>query len=192
MHNPSCFVVTLALLSACGPRQPGPAESEFGRFFFWQVENSKKSQEKCTDSPRWRDNLDVPRFQEGSFFVYQVAEDGRTAVAQQCNTFNPRTCTAIDAIQFEVNKHALRQIFTAEPQPFANTECTLGLQETWTMVDGGPVGSLTLGFDFSLLGSEEQCGPVDPLIILDSPNGRGIDGCHIELRIELAFAGARS
>ncbi len=146
----------------------------------------------CTNANSWLDDISPVGFEEDSFFVYRLADNGKTATAQVCETFAARTCTPVRGFVFNRNKHTFILNFPDELRSLRNTDCELNIAQTWTMVDAGQAASLRLASAYSLVGEPSQCDPIEALIVADAPNGLGIDGCSIDSRIELRFSFTRT
>lgn len=134
-------IVVLAL-SACAQREPGLKEEEFGAFFFWRVAGDPDLDvaPACLNETA----PDPPEFEENSYLVYQVSEDGKTAVAQDCDRVDAASCkkNELDVV-FDVDDTKLTAQSEDPIEPLSET-CDRVAVLDWTVTDGGEEGRFEL------------------------------------------------
>lgn len=178
----------VSLLTACGPREAGPHEAEGGKVFFWEVVGSDVAfGDACTDHPDFRAEVKPLEFDESSFLVYELSEDGTEAVTVDCTTTDADSCTdEEDPIVFRVDGNEL--VFESEPvvEDLASA-CDLEGQELWTLVDAGETLEMTVDVTFRRVGEPTACEQDEATIAAQSPNGEAFDGCVISTIVDTAF-----
>jgi hypothetical protein len=178
-----------ALLVGCAPREPGPHESEFGEVTYWQVIGSAlKWGHLCTDEAGGIDQVEAPTFEDNSYLMYRLSEDGTEAVAQTCDTLSASTCSDSETdIVFSVEGNAL--VWDPEPEltDLEASDCDLQVDEKWTITDDGESGEMVAALVFSLVGNEAQCAQLQADAAAEAPNGQGLEGCTMNIELDLAF-----
>jgi hypothetical protein len=186
-------IVTLiavgALITACAPREAGPHESEYGETFFWEVVGSDVTfGDACTDAEEFRDDIQPIEFEENTFLIYKLSDDGSQAVAQDCTTTQAESCTDSDVdITFGVTGNQLE--WEAEPavNPIDGSLCDLEAQQVWTLTDRGETLDMEVALSFSLVGDVTACDELQSQAEADSPNGEGLDQCEVTMLIDTEF-----
>ncbi len=182
------MTVTALAIGACGERDAGPHEHEYGEITFWRVTASNVSLAACTDSGNWQTAVEPPAIEENSFLIYLLSEDGTTAAAQDCTTTLASSCgTSSTGIVFDVSGHTLTYDPAATTRPIQGSTCELEGDELWTITDAGETASMAVDVAFGLVGDPTACAQLDAAVIADSPNGNGIDGCVVTIGVEMEF-----
>ena len=183
-----------SLMLACGPREPGPSETEYGKVFYWKVTGSDLLfGEECTDSDTFRDDLDKPAFEDNSFILYRVSDDGQQAIAQSCETTMASTCDDSDTeIVFDISGNELIYDPPQEVRDIEGTTCDLGADELWTLTDQGETLSAAIDIQFNHVGEAAVCDPIEAALRADSDNGQGIDGCVLTITVDTEFHSAQT
>ncbi len=190
--RPWTATVVLGIAASCvaactGPREAGPHEDEFGKVMFWEVESQGLVSEGCTDAPAFQDALTLPPLEEGTFFIYELAKDGQTAVGMDCTGLDADACQAVDDIVFEVKDSEM--VFEAERQEIDRVgACTVSLQETWRFVDRGEDGTMELSLAFPFGGPDVDCDTLDAEIASEGDNGLGLGSWEVVWSAEVRFA----
>lgn len=186
--RPLASTLATALLCACGAREPGPHESEHGEIIYWRLTSAiELLWDNCSDGADRDERVKAPPYQEDMFLIYRVADNGRQAVAQDCTTTSPSTCSddPLDIV-FEILDHTLSwdppQELHDEPG-----DCDMGSDQLWQVQDGGETGLFEAFMDIDLVGDPLVCAELDQDIRETSPNGLGLDGCRMTLRAELEY-----
>jgi hypothetical protein len=185
--------LTLSCLVACGPREPGPHEFERGEVAYWQVTSSElKWGHLCSDKEGGIDQVEEPEFEENSYIMYLLSDDGSQATAQNCETLQASTCADSETgIVFDVDGNTL----TWNPEPEITDvagDCDLQSDEIWTLTDEGESAELVVGLVFSLVGEQGACDLLQSDLQAEAPNGQGLEGCTMDLEIGLAFDRSRT
>jgi len=180
--------ITASGAVACtGPREAGPHEDEFGKVMFWEVESQNLVSEGCTDAAAFQDALTLPPLEEGTFFIYELADDGQTAVGMDCTGLDADACEPVGDIVFEVKGSEM--VSEMELQEIDRIgACTVSLQETWRFVDRGEDGTMELSLVFPFDGPDVDCDTLDAGIANEGDNGLGLGSCEVALSAEVRFA----
>ncbi|MEE8408996.1 MAG: hypothetical protein V3T05_05285 [Myxococcota bacterium] len=182
------MAVAALAIGACGERDAGPHEHEYGEITFWLVTGSNVSFATCTDSGNWQAAVEPPAIEENSFLIYLLSEDGTTAAAQDCTTTKASSCgPSSTGIVFEVSGHTLTYDSAGTTRPIQGSTCELEGDELWTITDLGETASMAVDIAFGLVGDPTACAQLDADVIADSSNGNGIDGCVVTLGVEMEF-----
>lgn len=186
----SCIVVA-ALVAACA-RTPGPHRVDFGEVQFWEASGDGEVTfgDACTDADSFRDDITAPEFPANSFLMFRIAEDGETAVAQDCTRIDTSTCVDNElGLVFEIDVDA--HTYTAElaPQVLATSspQCDMELGQTWTLEDLGETLTLDMDLPTTLVGDPAACAAVETAVVDQGTNGQGIDGCIVNLHVDTEY-----
>ncbi len=176
----------LSVTSACGGREPGPNESENGETIYWRLsEQMEISWNECTDGID-RDGVQPPPFEENSFIIYKLSEDGSQAVAQACETTSPSSCEDHDlGISFEVSDNSL--IWESDLDSREENGCTVKMEQFWEITDDGEIGLFEASIITTFSGDENACSDLDQRIAARGTNSFGLDGCVMTLSVELEY-----
>lgn len=180
------LVGSAAFVVACmGPREAG-RDKDFGKTLFWEVLDLDSGNVGCTDDPGFQDALQAPPLEAGTFFVYALSDDGKTAVAQDCTETRAASCSDASEITFEVD--GTEMLYVAEPvRVEASRLCDVELTEMWRFVDGGEDATLDATIAFDFLGVPNACDELEASLVEASNNGLGLSTCEIQVNAELAF-----
>ena len=191
------MVVVVAVVAACGPREPGPSEVEFGETQFWEVssDGTLTFGDACTDAASFRDEIAPPEFAPNSFVVFKIADDGATAILQDCERIDPSSCQD-DELNLVFDIDASAHTYTAEGPPLRQDldsveDCDLELTQLWTLVDKGETLTLDLEMTTTLVGDEAACADLDQSASEQGTNGQGFDGCVLNIGVETTFTTSR-
>lgn len=188
MLRASLSFMSLVVLTACGPREAGPHETERGEVFFWEVTGSDVIfSDECTDHPDFRADVKPPEFEDNSFLLYELSEDGSEAVSVSCTTTDADSCTdEEDPLVFAVDGNEL--IYDPDPEVRDLTSaCDLEVDELWTLVDAGETLEMTADLAFARVGDATVCEQEEANIAAQSPNGEAFEGCVISMIVDTAF-----
>lgn len=175
-----------ALILGCGGRDAGPSEREYGQILFWEVTDTELLWDQCTDASDFRGTVEAPEFEENSFIVYRVSDDGSELIDQTCETTDADTCSDSDLnLVFERDGSD----YLHDPEPTVGDEvaagCRLVSDPLWTLSDEGTQLFLDVGLTFSLQG--DGCEGVDENIARTGMNEFGIDGCTTTIAVTADF-----
>lgn len=187
-------LVVLVVSTACGPREPGPHEAEYGEVFYWSVLAANVTfGESCTDDLNFRQDIQPPEITENSFVIYRLNEDGTEAVAQDCDTTRADSCADSDVgITFTVSGHDL--VWDAEPmvQDVEDSACDLEADQLWALTDQGETLDMAVAIQFGLVGDAATCDALQTQVESQSANDQGLDGCEVTLTVDAEFFGTDS
>lgn len=182
------LTLTALLLTACGERQPGPAASEHGAIFYWEVIDSSAGLVDCTDNPSFTDGFTLTPIPTGTYILYRVDDTGDTAMGQNCDTTDPATCTDSGHL-WNIEDHDL--VFDPPVETVElDTDCDQTVDDLWVFNDGGLTGTLDVSVTFGLTGNTDTCAAIDAEIAAGGTNGEGLDGCTLTMNADLAFYSA--
>lgn len=175
-------VLAVGLLAACGGRD-GLSEKEHGYILFWQVEAAELVWDECTDADMFRSAIAAPEFEDNSFVVYRVADDGQSLIDQDCSEIDAATCKDSDLeIVFERNG----DLFEFDPPLAVGMElapgCNLTTDPLWVLDDQGQDLFLDVGLTFGLQG-DGACDGVDENVAASGTNEFGIDDCRATIEV---------
>jgi hypothetical protein len=178
--------------AACGPRDPGPHESERELVTYWLVTAADLVYgDLCTDSPEWRDQVAAPQVEENSYLIYKVDDAGETAVAQRCETTLASSCTDSPlGIVFEIDGHILTWDPPPESQYLTPGTCKLQMDQLWSLEDMGETLDWVIDLVMTLTGDESDCETIEATVKAASPNGKGFEGCVVTMTIDAEFSHA--
>ncbi len=193
-HLFSSLVLLLVLgLAACGPREPGPLESDRGKVTYWVVTGTSVTFDACTDAQAWQSDVTPEAPSENSYLMYLVSEDGTQAVAQSCTSTRASSCEdSATGIVFDVQGHLLSHDPAPEISDLTGTICDLELDQLWEIEDRGDTGTMEVAIGVALVGDPTACTALDDQVKLESGNGLGFDGCTVTLAVELDFDQAQT
>jgi hypothetical protein len=183
-------VVVGAFTCACGPREAGPHEIDFGEVQFWEVAGPGEITfgEECTDADSFRGDIQPPEFQENSFIVFKISDDGDTATAQDCERIDPDTCEDDDLdIVFDRDDHNWTTTLPTQIIATGNPACETEMAQVWTLEDLGETLTLDVDLPTTLVGDPAACAAVEEAIVAEGTNGQGIDGCVVNLHVDTEF-----
>jgi hypothetical protein len=187
------LVVMAVLTIGCGAREPGPLPSEFGKVTYWRALSSSVGFTACTDAAGWQSSIAAPKIEENSYVMYRLSADGKTATAQSCTTTLASSCTdLVPAIVFIVTGHTLIYDAPSQVRDLQGTACGLQADQVWTIEDRGEDASFKAALTFNLVGPVNDCAALDAQIKSEGTNGFGIDGCGVDLGVELEFDKAQA
>jgi len=179
--------VTAASSLAClGEREPGPLEREHGKVLFWEVDSLAVDNEGCSDAPDLQQALAAPTLEEGTFFIYEVDDDGSQATAQDCTETRAESCSPVPEVVFDIDGH----LHTYAPEPELVTEtpdCDILGRQVWLFEDLGEVGTLDIAIDFPFEGLVSACEQLDDDLASEGTNDLGLASCEVTLSAELSF-----
>ncbi len=171
---------SLLLAAACGPRTPPPKP---GEVLFWRVTGSTVDFNGCTDDAQFREPLKPIAFDENTYLVYRVEQDGKKATALDCSTLSASTCQpSASGVVFEV---AGNELFFARDQKTAitGTRCMLSSAQTWVLDDKGTALDMTITNVLSLTDAPTECAQFDEQVKNQSANKLGLQGCVVNFRV---------
>ena len=186
--------LSLALLTAaCGPREAGVTESDHGSIFYWEVTSADSTfNDECTDDEDLRE-ASTPNFEENTFIIYRVADDGQTAISQDCDTTSASSCSDDDdPIVFDIDGTELIYDPGPEVEDVENSACDLQNDQRWVLTDNGETMTMALELLFNHVGDVDLCAAVEQQLEAQSGNGQGLDGCAITLNVEAEFHSAQT
>lgn len=191
MSTRAACIAAILLAAGCGGRE-GLSEKEFGDYFFWAIESAELVWDECTDASDFRGAISAPAFDENSFLVYRVSDDGQSLIDQDCTAIDPATCVDGDlGIVFARDG----ELFLFDPPAALGTElapgCRLTTDPLWTLDDQGQAIALDVSITFGLDG-EAACEGVDENIAKTGTNEFGIDGCVATIEVVGDFYARRS
>lgn len=174
------FALALVLATGC----PGPATGPTpGGTYFWRVLSSTIEFGACSDEPTFRDGLRPVPFTENSFVVYRVADDGATAVTQDCSRLDAQSCvTPAMPDTYDISGFELTRSETFK-NPIQNSSCMLSQNVNETIVESGRSMTFELISILTLTDSPTDCPNVESGLKRNSPNGLGVEGCVITRRL---------
>ena len=181
-HPRHLLLVAATLLAACGGRD-GLSEREYGYILFWQVESAELVWDECTDADMFRSAISAPEFEDNSFVVYRVSDDGQSLIDQECTEIDASTCVDSDLdIVFEKNG----DVFEFDPPMATGMQlapgCNLTSDPLWSLDDQGQDLYLDVSLTFGLEG-EGACEGVDENVAKSGSNEFGIDGCVATIEV---------
>ena len=190
-------VLTFAVLSAASggvERSPGPAEEERGEVFYWLVTSSDLTWgEECSDSESLREDVGPVEFEENSYLIYEVSDDGTEAVAMDCTSTDASSCTESDLdIRFVIDGSTLKYQPEPDVKDIEGSDCDLEGTQTWTIEDQGETGTFALDVGFALIGDVDDCAAHQAALEAQSDNGKGLDGCVVTYDIGLEYTKSES
>lgn len=182
MNARGLLIGAVVVLAACSGRD-GLSDSEHGYIFFWQVESAELVWDECTDADQFRSAISAPVFEDNSFVVYRVSEDGESLIDQDCAAIDAATCKDSDLdIVFDRDG----DLFRHDPPLAVGGElapgCSLTTDPLWTIDDQGQVLYLDVSLTFGLQG-EAACDGVDENVARSGTNEFGIDGCVATIEV---------
>jgi hypothetical protein len=186
-------IVVAVIAAACGPREAGPDEREFGEVQFWEVTGDGEITfgPECTDAESFRGDITPPEFQPNSFLVFKLSDDGSTATAQDCERIDPDSCVddELDIVfEVDVDSHTYTTALPTQIIPTGNPACDIEMAQTWTLEDLGETLTLDVDLPTTLVGDPAACAAAEEAIAAEGSNGQGIDGCVVNLHVETEFS----
>jgi len=177
-------------LTACS-REAGPSTDEHGLIFYWQVTSSDIAWgQQCSDAEDFRADLGPLAFEQDTYVVYRVSDDGTQAFDQLCGTTDSSTCVDGDVV-FDIDGHDLVYDPDAVRTPIENGgSCMLDADDRWVLTDQGATLDFGLEILFTLAGPSADCDPIQADLEDSAPNGLGIDGCLVTLSATADFTSA--
>jgi hypothetical protein len=150
------LVPVLALVlstTACGPREAGVTERDHGRIFYWEITGAEATYgDDCTDDEEFREGS-APQFEENSFIIYRVADDGQTATSQDCTTTNASSCSEdVDAQVYDINGTELLYDPGPEVEDIEGSDCDLQNDQRWLLTDNGETMTAEIELLFNHVG----------------------------------------
>lgn len=189
MRQASLLLLSLVVLTACGgPREAGPHEAERGEVFFWQVTASDVAfGDDCTDHPEFRDDVRPLEFEDNSFLLYELSEDGEEAITVSCTTTDADSCQDDeDPLVFAVDGNEL--VYDPEPElRDSASACDLEVDELWTLIDAGETLEMTVDLTMARVGDPSVCAQEEATIAAQSPNEKAFEGCVVSMIVDLEF-----
>ena len=172
----------MLLLAACGGRD-GLSEKEYGYILFWQVASAELVWNECTDADMFRSAISAPEFEDNSFVVYRVADDGQSLIDQDCTAIDAATCMDSDLdIVFE----KAGDTYDYDPPMAVGIDlapgCNLTSDPLWELDDQGQDLFLDVSLTFGLQG-DGACEGVDENVAKSGSNEFGIDGCVATIEV---------
>jgi hypothetical protein len=179
--------ITLAMALACGPRKnAGPHENEFGSVLFWLVASTEVETGACTDAADWSEFLlPIIDFPDGTYLMYEVADDGLTADSQTCEQTRAETC-APDGMVFDIQGHTLTSVLGPDLIDSVG-DCDISLVSDLVFVDGGETGELDMTMRFLFEGDDGDCELADLAIVAQGDNGLGLLDCEVVVSASMEF-----
>lgn len=174
----------VALLLSCGgPRKPGARP---GETLYWRVISSDVSYSACTDDPEFRTIEPIP-FDENTYFIYRVEQDGKKATALKCESFDPASCQPhTSGLAFDVAGTEL--LFSQEGKsPIGSAGCNLLDSQTWVLTDHGTTMTMEVNHVLSLVDAPAACDTVEETVKAQSPNGVGLRGCMVKFTLGMTL-----
>ncbi len=179
------MALALVVATGCLPEREGPSADDNGAILYWELHQFETIYDECTDEPGSVVELEAPEFQENSFFVYRIAEDGSRAITQDCTTTNGETCSD-SPLGIELIRNAGNTYTWDAPRAVLGSGaagCAVYGDELWTFTDNGEDATLDASVTYELEG--ETCAAFDDSVKETAPNGLGVDGCTVTIRAEL-------
>ncbi len=182
----SAALLVALTLTACGGRD-GPQEREHGFILFWQVQAAELVWRDCTDADQFRSAIAAPTFEDNSFVVYRVSDDGNSLIDQDCTAIDASTC--VDS-ELDIVFQRSGDVFLHDPPLVVGTElapnCRLTSDPLWTLEDQGQQLSLDVSLTFGLDGGS-ACEGVDQNVARSGTNEFGIDGCVATIEVDADY-----
>lgn len=191
MHRAIALVCVLGAV-ACG-RPPGPHEDERGDVTYWIINDSTAARTGCSDGRGYADlELNKLEYTPGIswYFIYQLSEDGNSAVFMDCKRESFNDCTRRENLVLRVIGHELA---ISDPPVVLETfdGCQLEMRERLLLTDKGTrgVGEERLLFEF--VGDAAACDAAEAKIRAEAPNGLGLRDCQITATHKAVFSHVR-
>lgn len=177
MRRAAIFFAVLAFMGCDSERKPGPRRGETA---FWRVVSSDVSFSNCSDDPSFRDGVEPIAFDENTYIIYRVDDEGLKATALACESFDTSTCRPSESgVVFDVAPPEL--LFTRESRsPIGGEGCNLFVVENWLLTDKGETLDMEISHTMSLVDDDLACQRVEEAIVSQSPNGIGVQGCVVK------------
>lgn len=178
-------VSAAAMAMGCLPERDGPTADDNGAILYWELHTIDTVYDGCSDAPDSPTQIDAPEFQENSFFIYRISEDGSQAITQDCTSTDGGTCSDSDLGIVLTRNRGNTYTWDAPPQQLgaAAAGCTVIGDELWVFTDNGEDGVLDASVTYELQG--EGCSAYDQSVAEMSPNGEGVDGCTLTIQAEV-------
>lgn len=183
VRNAAVLIAGVFLSTGCGGRD-GLSEKEYGYILFWEVTSADLVWHECTDADQFRGAISAPEFEDNSFIVYRVSDDGDTLVDQDCESIDASTCKDSDlGIVFEKADDG----YAFDPPLAVGDElapnCSLTSDPRWLLDDQGQDLFLDVSLTFGLQGEGTACDGVDENVAKSGTNEFGIDGCTATIEV---------
>lgn len=186
-------VLACMLLTACGPREAGVTETDHGAIFYWEITAAEAAYgDECTDDEEFREGS-APQFEENSFIIYRVSDDGQTATSQDCSTTDAASCTEdVDAQVYAIDGTELLYDPGPEVEDIEGSDCDLQNDQRWLLTDSGETMTAEIELLFNHVGDVNLCAAIEEQLESESGNGQGLDGCTITLNVDAEFHSAQT
>ena len=179
------FVALLVLAaSACGARD-GLSDKDYGKILFWEVIDVELVWTECTDADFLRSSIVAPDFEENSFIIYLVSDDGSRLIDQDCTAVDGATCK--DG-EFDIVFQEAGGEYHYDPPQASGGEvspgCSLTIDPLWVLEDEGQQLFLSAGTNFGLQPEVDgACMGVDDNIKASGSNEFGVVGCRASFEV---------